>query len=253
MVLTILLPDDLRLGPSWLLPVIEGVLLVALIVGDPGRIDRRSAALRALSVGLVAVLVLSALWATVMLIDDLINGGAETNSASELLEAGATVWVSNIIAFALLYWELDGGGAAARAHRRPAASDFAFPQQLNPEPRAGRTGGPASSTTSIWVSPTRPRSARPTRCRSRPGRRSRWRCRRSISLGDPRPRDRPRRERLLLAMPRVHVTGPIPAAIEAALRADFELVPEPAGADGILVLAHDHRRRRLPRTRRAAG
>ena len=36
--------------------------------------------------------------------------------------------------------------------------------------------------------------------------------------------------------PRVHVTGPVPAAIEAALREQFELVDEPAGADGILVL-----------------
>jgi hypothetical protein len=40
--------------------------------------------------------------------------------------------VSNVIAFSLLYWELDGGGAAARAHRMPRAPDLAFPQQLNP-------------------------------------------------------------------------------------------------------------------------
>ena len=39
-----------------------------------------------------------------------------------------------------------------------------------------------------------------------------------------------------VAPPRVHVTGPVPAAIEAALREQFELVDEPAGADGILVL-----------------
>jgi lactate dehydrogenase-like 2-hydroxyacid dehydrogenase len=36
--------------------------------------------------------------------------------------------------------------------------------------------------------------------------------------------------------PRVHVTGPVPAAIEAALRERFELVAEPAGADGVLSL-----------------
>ena len=70
--------------------------------------------------------------ATLQLIDDLIHGGAVTNSASELLEAGTIVWASNNIAFALLYWELDGGGAAARAHNLPTAHGFAFPQQLNP-------------------------------------------------------------------------------------------------------------------------
>ena len=78
-VLALLMPDDLRLGPNWLLPVIVGVLLVAQIVGDPGRIDRRTAQLRALSVGLICVLVLSAVWATVLLTSHLINGGRRLN------------------------------------------------------------------------------------------------------------------------------------------------------------------------------
>jgi hypothetical protein len=131
-VLTFLLPDSVRLGPKWLLPVIEGVLLVVIIAGDPGRIDRRSRLLRAISIALVFVLALGTLWATAQLINDLIHGGPETNSASDLLEAGSVVWVSNCLAFALLYWELDGGGAAARAHHLPDHVDLAFPQQLNP-------------------------------------------------------------------------------------------------------------------------
>jgi hypothetical protein len=132
-VLTILLPEDQRALPAWVLPVIEGILLVALIAGDPGAIDRRSRLLRVLSIGLVSVLALSALWATVRLIDVLITGGPQTNSASDLLEAGSIVWVGNILAFALLYWELDSGGAAARAHHARSDVDFAFPQQMNPE------------------------------------------------------------------------------------------------------------------------
>jgi hypothetical protein len=130
--LTFLLPDSVRLGPKWLLPLVEGLLLVAVIVGDPGRIDRRSRALRAISVALVFVLAFATLWATGQLINDLIHGGPETNSASDLLEAGTVVWVSNCLAFALLYWELDGGGAAARAHGAADHLDLAFPQQLNP-------------------------------------------------------------------------------------------------------------------------
>jgi hypothetical protein len=66
------------------------------------------------------------------LIDSLVTGGPETDSATDLLEAGVVVWVSNNIAFALLYWELDSGGAAARAHSLPLYPDMAFPQQLNP-------------------------------------------------------------------------------------------------------------------------
>ena len=132
-VLTILLPRDQRLLPAWVLPLIEGFLLVALIAGDPGAIDRRSKVLRGLSIALVSILALSAVVATARLIDVLITGGEQTNSASDLLEAGSIVWVSNILAFALLYWELDSGGAAARAHRTRADVDFAFPQQMNPE------------------------------------------------------------------------------------------------------------------------
>jgi hypothetical protein len=52
----------------------------------------------------VSILVLSALGATVRLVDVLITGGPQTNSASDLLEAGSIVWVANVLAFALLYW-----------------------------------------------------------------------------------------------------------------------------------------------------
>jgi uncharacterized membrane protein len=133
MVLTVLLPDDLRLAPQWLLPTLEGLLLVALIAGDPGRISRRSTALRALSVALISVLALSAIWSTVQLIDDLVHGGPETSSASALLQAGGNVWACTVLAFSLLYFELDCGGAAARVERMPSSPDLAFPQQLNPE------------------------------------------------------------------------------------------------------------------------
>ena len=133
MALMILMPEGERSSPGWLLVGVTALLLVALIFGDPGAIDRRSNVLRVISIVLVGILVLSSLWATGRLVDALINGGSETNSAGELLAAGAIVWVFNCIAFALLYWELDGGGAAARAHGLPEHVDFAFPQQLNPD------------------------------------------------------------------------------------------------------------------------
>jgi uncharacterized membrane protein len=133
MALTYLLPNALRLGPRLLLPLIELSLLVALVIGDPRRIERHSRFLRWTSLALVTVLVIGALWATALLIDALIAGQHVTNNARSLLAAGAVVWVSNNIAFALLYWELDGGGSAARAHHPLRYPDLAFPQQLNPE------------------------------------------------------------------------------------------------------------------------
>jgi hypothetical protein len=133
MVLTVLLPEDLRLVPTWLVVAIEAVLLLALILRDPGRIDRLTTRLRIVAIALVGVLVVSALDATYFLIGDLIHGGDETNSASALLQAGGVVWASNIVAFSLLYWELDGGGSAARTLDWPRRRvDLAFPQDLNP-------------------------------------------------------------------------------------------------------------------------
>ena len=130
-IVTVLVPDSLRHGPLWLAPAVEALLLGALVIGDPGRIDRRSKVLRGLSIGLVAVLLLTSLSFTAQLISDLITGGPATNSAGELLRAGVAVWVGNNIAFALLYWELDNGGSAARFHGDGKRPHFAFPQQLS--------------------------------------------------------------------------------------------------------------------------
>ena len=131
--LTILLPDRLTFGPSWLVPAGEGVLLLVLVFGDPGRITRRARALRVASIALVAMLAFSAFWDTANLVKELVSGGPATNSASELLSTGSIIFLCNAIAFALLYWELDGGGPAARAHRVPRYPSFAFPQQMNAE------------------------------------------------------------------------------------------------------------------------
>src|SRR4029079_11680739 len=51
----------------------------------------------------------------------------------QLLAAGALVWGSNVIAFALLYWLLDSGGGAVRTHRPRAHHHLAVPPHLAPE------------------------------------------------------------------------------------------------------------------------
>jgi len=132
-ILTVVLPHSLIVHPRWGVPIVEALLLVAVIIADPGKIDRRSRPVRALSVTLIVILVATTLWCTTELIVQLIRGGPATQSGGALLAAGGIVWLSNCIAFGLLYWELDSGGAAVRAHGLPAYPDFAFPQQLSPE------------------------------------------------------------------------------------------------------------------------
>ena len=131
-VLPFLLPAKFSLGPRWIIPVLEALLLVALMVADPGRIDRRTAVVRGLSLVLVAILVIGSAAVTARLVVDLIRGGPETNSPEQLLRVGSIVWVYLIITFSFLYWELDGGGPEARARSGPEYLDLAFPEHLNP-------------------------------------------------------------------------------------------------------------------------
>ena len=51
-------------------------------------------------------------------------------TANRLLIAGALVLSTNIITFALLYWQLDSGGPAGRAGDPVPYPDFQFPQTV---------------------------------------------------------------------------------------------------------------------------
>jgi hypothetical protein len=130
--LRVWLPSESAIRLPWLVPAIEGVLLAFLLVGHPGRLGERRPWLRPLALTLVGLLVLAALWATVFLVRDLIDGTGVTQSPSKLLASGALVWLGNNLAFALLYWLLDSGGPTARV-RQPVPVDFAFTQHMSPE------------------------------------------------------------------------------------------------------------------------
>lgn len=125
------LPGESITHVPWLVPAIEAALIVALLTADPaGPAERRR--LQILSLTLVGALVAAALWATAVLIDDLIRGVGVANQPSQLLASGALVFLGNNLAFSLLYWLMDGGGPIAR-RGRPVPVDFAFTQHMNPE------------------------------------------------------------------------------------------------------------------------
>ena len=122
-------PGIIRAG--WLLPAIEAVLLIVLITGDPGNREERRRLRRTAEV-LVGLLVAAALWSTGVLVHDLITSSGVSNDAEELLATGGAVWLGNNLAFALLYWLMDGGGPTART-RLSTPVDFAFTQQMSTE------------------------------------------------------------------------------------------------------------------------
>ena len=129
--LRVWLPNEHAIRVPWLVPAVEAVLLALLLAG-PGSAARHARWLRRVAVTFVVVLVAAALWATGLLVYDLIKGLGVTNSPSRLLASGAVVWLGNNVSFALLYWLMDGGGPIART-RRSIPVDFAFTQQLSPE------------------------------------------------------------------------------------------------------------------------
>jgi len=132
-VVPLLLPDRFSLMPKWIGPALLTALLVAHTIADPGRIDRQSRATRAIGLGMVAVLVAGAATQAVVLIGELVGGNKALNSADALLSSGALVWLNTIVAFTFLYWEIDGGGPVARAHRGAKYPHFAFAQHMNPD------------------------------------------------------------------------------------------------------------------------
>jgi hypothetical protein len=156
----LLLPARFSVGPNWIVPAVDLLLLLAIAVADRARHDRRPTVVRALSLALMVVLVAEAAGVTARLVVDLVEGGPETNNATDLLSVGFGVWLYTILAFAFLYWVLDGGGPDARLWAPPEYSDLASPSSSTRSlPR--RAGALSSSTTSISASPMPPRSARP--------------------------------------------------------------------------------------------
>ncbi len=128
-VLQTLLPDQLSLRPlpGWLMPTLEGALLVGLFISNPVRIEHRARFVRWASLVLVFVLTGANATSAVLLVREILNGHAGSDPGP-LLASGAAIWATNVIAFALWYWEFDRGGPVHRAHGTFQYLDFLFPQ-----------------------------------------------------------------------------------------------------------------------------
>ncbi|WP_245791424.1 hypothetical protein [Actinacidiphila rubida] len=128
----LVLPARLVVQPRWLMPAVESALLVALVAGNPRRIERGSRLLRSLGLALIVVIGGSNGYSAVRLVDGLVRG-TEGSAAGPLLLRGGAIWLINVVIFALAYWELDRGGPAARAAGERDVPDFLFVQMQSPD------------------------------------------------------------------------------------------------------------------------
>jgi hypothetical protein len=129
--LDVALPKRLTIGPIWLMPAVEGALLLALIgmAYHPALHDsprRRHFALA--MIGMVSAVNAVSLG----LLTHYLLHGHDSNGRTLIL-AGTVLWLTNVLLFGLWFWELDRGGPIERRGGTANRPDWMFPQMSTPE------------------------------------------------------------------------------------------------------------------------
>ncbi|MGH7685530.1 MAG: hypothetical protein ACREN2_01735 [Candidatus Dormibacteria bacterium] len=158
MSLYLVLPDLLIPYPRWIVPTLEGSVLIVLSIVVPHRTTDDHPARRVLAIVLIGIVSAANTLSLGLLIHELLAGRAQLGR--ELIFSSIAIWLTNVIAFGLWYWELDRGGPFerhSRAHREP---DFLFPQMATPG--AGRPTWAPSFMDYMYVSLTNATAFSPT-------------------------------------------------------------------------------------------
>lgn len=144
------LPSSFLPGIRWAVVGVGLLSLVPLVALNPQRLRRQTSWSKYVATGQALLLVLANEVALVQLILELIN--ATKDDGPRLLLAALQVWVTNVIAFALVYWDMDRGGPVTRRHASRSElpdADFRFPQDEDHD--AVEEVASRSSRNSGWV------------------------------------------------------------------------------------------------------
>ena len=129
------LPDALTLGPRWLFPSIVAALLVPTVISHHTGRHRLNSIF---GFAVDGVLTLELIISVILLVGAL---PARKEAPQELLVSAASLWITNILVFALWYWRLDAGGPHQRdkiaGHPNGA---FLFPQMTMSKPAVKEAG-----------------------------------------------------------------------------------------------------------------
>jgi uncharacterized membrane protein len=124
--LQLFLPPRVAIKPTWLLPALEGALLLGLAFSEGVRLERLHPKRRIVGTGLTALVTAANIYSLVLLNHELLH--SKVHNGRELIFAGLAIWLTNVLIFALWYWELDRGGPGKRATGDDGPPDFLFPQ-----------------------------------------------------------------------------------------------------------------------------
>lgn len=129
--LEVSLHGDLLLGGGWIRWIIPALVVILIVVAAASPVqesDRR----RGLGMTLAALVTLANAGAIGALVYGIVTElGFE---GKYLIVAAVQVWFSNVIVFAVWFWEIDGGGPRHRAQAPPAPHEYLFAQYTLPEP-----------------------------------------------------------------------------------------------------------------------
>jgi uncharacterized membrane protein YozB (DUF420 family) len=123
-----LMPERSRLLPSWSGAAI-GIALIVLMIGvwlggDRARwlrVERAAMLAVATALLLITLLVVTFLVMKIM-------GQPTKYAGQQLMTAGIEAWVTNVLAFSIVYWDIDRGGPENRAVESKALPDWLFPR-----------------------------------------------------------------------------------------------------------------------------
>ncbi len=126
------LPSKLTITQRWVIPAIEGVLLIGLVVSTPWVPLSRHPQRRRVSLALVGLVAASNLVNLSLLVHHLLHAGPRLQGY-DLLLAGVEIWITNVLLCTVLFWELDRGGPMARRAETLKEPDFLFVQMTDPK------------------------------------------------------------------------------------------------------------------------
>ena len=124
-----LLPGRIRLFPGYS-PYILAIVVLAPIIAI--ELTKASARWRRIERIVTALFVVTIAFGNLANLANLIlkmQEGATDISGLQLFASSIAVWITNVLAFAMLYWHLDRKGPEARMNETGTLPDWLFPQE----------------------------------------------------------------------------------------------------------------------------